>query len=117
MNFRNVFLAKCLSTVILKTSSSEVILCFRKYEKTCVKLATAKSHRMFNETCRNNKLLPTYTRICMHVYMIMYAYVCMYVCVYICKYASLFLIYFFSYFILYFKFHISFIIYCRNNLN
>jgi len=34
---------------------------FRKYEKLMLQLTTTKAHRSFNETCRTNKLLPTYT--------------------------------------------------------
>ena len=49
-----------LSLIILKTLPTEINQLYRKYEKK-LKLTTLIAHRLFNETCINNNLLPIYT--------------------------------------------------------
>jgi len=62
------FLTVWLSYTILKQSSVEEIIHFRKIEKIKSRLTRLNGHRSFNETCITNKLLPTYTNIKIHRY-------------------------------------------------
>jgi hypothetical protein len=64
----NVFLTFWLSKVILKISNNNIKLKFREIEKRSIKLLEVKCHRIFNETCINNNLLPTYTNIYIHTW-------------------------------------------------
>ena len=58
-----------LSLIILKTLPTEIKQLYRKYEKNKLKLTTLIAHRLFNETCINNNLLPIYTNI-IYVYIV-----------------------------------------------
>ena len=55
------FLTYWLSRVILKTIDHSIKKLFRILEKTELKLIKVTAHRLFNETAKNNDLLPTYT--------------------------------------------------------
>ena len=60
-------LIKCsalwFSRIFLKVCDSPTLSLFRKIEKLSLKRINLVSHRRFNETCYNNKLLPKYTNI------------------------------------------------------
>ena len=56
---------KWISKVILKISSPNTIHSFRVLERNSTKLLKVLAHRLFNETCLNNSLLPTYTNMYM----------------------------------------------------
>ena len=45
---------------------TEIKQLYRKYEKNKLKLTTLIAHRLFNETCINNNLLPIYTNVRLH---------------------------------------------------
>jgi len=62
---RNTF-TYWLSLSILKTSPPSIKLKYREVEKIAIKLAKTESHLLFNETCLNNRLLPTYTKVSVH---------------------------------------------------
>ena len=57
---------KWLSLTILRTSSQQIKCDFRKLEKLKIKIVKLKSHLSFNETCKINQLLPTYTNVRLH---------------------------------------------------
>ena len=65
MNIRKHF-TLWLSKIMFKQLTPEAKTIFRKLEKNSIKLLNAKAHRLFNETCLNNNLLPTYTNIRLH---------------------------------------------------
>ena len=65
MNPRHV-ISFWLSLIILKTLPTEIKQLYRKYEKNKLKLTTLIAHRLFNETCINNNLLPIYTNVRLH---------------------------------------------------
>ena len=52
-----------LSKIILKILNTQQIQKFRTLEKEMTKLTTTQAHRLFNETCINNKVMPSYTNI------------------------------------------------------
>ena len=60
-----------MSFVILRISSEAAKLKFREVEKVALKICFLNSHLSFNETCLNNKLLPTFTCI---IYIYIYIY-------------------------------------------
>ena len=55
-----------LSKIVFKNSSPNIKTSFRQLEKNSIKLTNVKAHRLFNETCLNNALLPTYTNVRLH---------------------------------------------------
>ena len=55
-----------LSLCVLRISSPEIKLKYRKLEKIKLKLVKIRSHLSFNETCIINQLLPTYTNVRLH---------------------------------------------------
>ena len=61
-----------LSKLILKILKSNEKSLFRFLEKTTIKLLEIKLHRLFNETCLNNDLLPIYTNIYIYIYIYIY---------------------------------------------
>ena len=63
-----------LSKIILKIIPSDTIIIFRKLEKEEIKLLSLKAHRLFNETCLNNNVLPKYTDIYMCMTNVLYSY-------------------------------------------
>ena len=65
MKLRRVF-THWLSTVILRLITPECLTLFRKLERCSIKLVKVSAHLRFNETCLNNRLLPTYTNIQLH---------------------------------------------------
>ena len=67
MNPRHV-ISFWLSLIILKTLPTEIKQLYRKYEKNKLKLTILIAHRLFNETCINNNLLPIYTNIYIAIY-------------------------------------------------
>lgn len=55
-----------LSKIILRVLNQNSRAVYRRLERKSVKLITTVAHRVFNETCLNNKLLPRYTNIKLH---------------------------------------------------
>ena len=80
MQFKNI-ITKWLSRIILKQNilPNHTLLLYRKLERTAIRLASARAHRSFNETCINNNLLPNYTNI--YIYIYIYNYIYIYMCV------------------------------------
>ena len=66
MNSVRKFILTWHSKIILKTLPIATKTIFRKYEKSMSKLVTLRAHLLFNETCKNNELLPIYTNIRLH---------------------------------------------------
>ena len=66
------FLSKWLSFIILRVSSDDIKVLFRKLERLTMKLIKETSHRKFNETCIINYLLPKYTNIYIYIYIYIY---------------------------------------------
>jgi len=62
------FTKKWLSFIILRTANREIKLAYRSLENVAVKLAKMGEHLAFNETCKINSLLPTYTNIYIYIY-------------------------------------------------
>jgi len=67
MSIVTKILVKWLSLTILRSSNRPTLVLFRELERINIKLEKARSHLSFNETCLNNKLLPTYTN-CMNTH-------------------------------------------------
>ena len=63
---------KWFSFIILKTLSKDETSIFRSLEKLETRIIKLISHLDFNQTCYNNKLLPTCTNI--HIYIYVYTY-------------------------------------------
>jgi hypothetical protein len=61
-----IFFTLWLSRVILKLINVRTKAIFRKYEKQMLNLTTIRAHRLFNQCCINNKVLPTYTNVRLH---------------------------------------------------
>ena len=56
-----------MSFVILRICSEATKLKFREVEKVALKIRLLKSHLSFNETCLDNKLLPTFTHLYIYI--------------------------------------------------
>jgi len=63
MSIVHKYIVKWLSFIILKNTNRDVLKLFRDLERIKIKLVKKRSHLVFNQTCLNNKLLPTYTNI------------------------------------------------------
>ena len=59
-----------MSFVILRISSAGTKFKFREVEKVALKICLLNSPLSFNETCLNNKLLPTFTYIYIYIHII-----------------------------------------------
>ena len=66
MNFLRKFVIRWTSRVVLKLFNPDELRTFRKLENVSIKLLEHKIHRLFNETCVNNDLLPNYTNVNLH---------------------------------------------------
>lgn len=60
------FIVKWLSLTILRTSSQQIKSAYRKLERLKIRIVKLRSHLSFNETCKINQLLPTYTNVRLH---------------------------------------------------
>ena len=60
---------KWLSFIVLKTLSKDETSIFRNLEKLEIRIIKLISHLDFNQTCYDNKLLPTYTYIYLYIQM------------------------------------------------
>ena len=67
MQLKNIII-KWLSRIVLKNNviPTNTLHIYRKLERTALRLASARAHISFNETCINNNLLPNYTNIRLH---------------------------------------------------
>ena len=63
---------KWLSFIVLKTLSKDETSIFRNLEKLEVPIIKLISHLDFNQTCYDNKPLPTYTNIYIYIYIYIY---------------------------------------------
>ena len=79
-NTAEKFVSAWMSFVILRILSEGTKLKFREVEKSALKICLRNSHLSFDETCLNDKLLPTFTNI--------YVYVCVYIYIYIYIYIA-----------------------------
>jgi len=57
------YFTQWFSLIILKICNSDELHKYRELERIKLKIVRNRSHLCFNETCINNKLLPTYTKV------------------------------------------------------
>ena len=81
------FLSKWLSFIIIRVSSDDIKVLFRKLERLTMKLIKETSHRKFNETCI---YIYIYSYLYIYIYMYIYIYIskCIYIYIYIYIYIS-----------------------------